>query len=151
MIDILYQSSQENLASSLKQVLEQSNQYKVNLVPYNRDSFTTYVRETDRDTCQLVISLEMNGFSSIDSDSTPFINHLPMNVLVIMDGWPSLYDEILKMRLNYTIYFVHSDPAAVAYMRHVYPHIHVVDHLQDLNSLPAYLDSMDWRYPFKNK
>ncbi len=148
MIDILFRDTQEAIALNIKNAIENKGKYHARLVPYQKESFPGYVRKTSAVDTQLIISLEMNGFTSIDSDSTPFFNHLPMNILVIMDGWPSLYDEILKKRLNYTIYFLHTDPNAVAYIKHVYPHIHTVDLLSDSEALHDYLDSMDWRYPY---
>ncbi len=150
MIDILYMDSQEPMALQIKDSLEKSGKYHARLVPYQKETFPRYVRNTSAKDCQLIISLEMIGFSSIDSDASPFLNHLPMNILVIMDGWPTLYDKVLKTRLNFTIYFLHSDPAAVDYIKHVYPHIHTVDLLSDLDMVPEYLDSMDWRYPYSD-
>ena len=150
MIDIIYRESQKRIAVAIKNIIQNDGGYNSRLVLFSPDSFPGYVRKTDKRNCQLIISLEMNGFTSIDSDGTPFFNHLPINILVIMEGSPEIYDIILKMRLNYTIYFLHTSREGVKQIKEQHPHIYNVDFLPNLNSLPNFLNKMDWRYAYQD-
>lgn len=75
-------------------------------------------------TPQLIISLHMAGFSARMSDGSPYINLLPVNIVVCIDRDKDDYTSIQSGRFNVTTSFCDT-----------WEH-----------GLPEYLDTLRWRF-----
>lgn len=150
-ITILYNPTlnkeQGKLAAALCRVLNK-NHYETHSIPIRSDADTDrFIKSTNPDTCQLVISLNMAGYNLLSTDYSPALNHLTINIVNYIDCPPELFDILLGLRMNFTMSFLFSPPEHANYIKEHHPSLRNVFGVSSIEDfLPVYLEELDWRY-----
>ena len=104
-------------------------------------------KESVEYTPQLLVSVNMAGFRARMSDGSPYLNKLPLNILVYLDRWEDSFGPWFENRMNITTEFLVAKDLIRSEIRSRGVKLHRVELCESLDQdLLRYIDTMDWRF-----
>lgn len=142
---IVYNETQASIVDRLQSLLSNVD-YSVIRSLQTSESVRSLVYSIKPDTAQLVLTLNGFGFEKPEEDGGVTYNATPVNVLCMFTQPAKPFLDCLRPRINYTISFLVQNEDDVDLFHRELPHIYNIHHLSQINDLPDYLNSMDWRF-----
>lgn len=150
-ITILYNAlldqEQKKLATQLSSTLKKNN-YETKLVSIRSDLDTDrLIKSIHPETCQLILTVNMAGYNLLNTDASPALNHLTINIVNYINFPPEIFDILFDMRMNFTMSFLFSSKKDTDYVTKNHPRLRNVFCAPGIHDfLPVYLSELDWRY-----
>lgn len=147
LYNALFDQEQKKLATQLSSTLKKNN-YETKLVSIRSDSDTDrLMKSIHPETCQLILTVNMAGYNLLNTDGSPALNHLTINIVNYINLSPEIFDILFDMRMNFTMSFLFSSQKDTDYVTKNHPRLRNVFYAPGIHDfLPVYLSELDWRY-----